>query len=414
MGLRTDVPKHSIVLSCIVVAATAIAVRAADLAYSKVHALAIVNIEHARGAVCIQTVERTRYDKKRKNATCAELTAAGLEASRGAITWHDRFRVEIGSGVAGETFGLSSAMPFETSDPSSLLSPGATGSGEFVSFLSHIISGDAESFQPLAPQQGLAAFGFTIAGAKSHWVYGNATVGYHGSLLTTPDSGELRRLTMAAENAGDACSVAVNIDYADTKIGDRDVDLPKTSVIDELYKDGTELHQETQYSSCQAPPAQTKAAAGEAPKPLPAGLDLHVRIQAPIDGATSAAGDPIVGVVKSNVKEGGQIVVHQGDLLHGRITLLEQYLLPYEQVGAVSSAIDPTWHLGIVFETIERNGVQQPISLTPNDDGDRTPHDAPTTPGRLQQLRPTGGGYYIFYKKTLNLDTKFEMEWTTK
>jgi hypothetical protein len=412
--ILSGISRRSIALCCIVIGATAIALRAADLAYSQVHNLAIVNIEHARDAVCVQTVEHTRYEKKRKNSTCAELTAAGFEASRGAITWHDRFRVEVGSGVAGEILHLTAATPFEPADPGRLLGPDATRIGEFVSFLTNIVSGDAESFQPLPPRQGLAAFGFAVPGAKSHWVYGNSTIGYHGSLLAAADSGELRGLTMAAENVADACSVAVNVDYADTKIGDRDIDFPKTSVIDELLKDGTELHKETQYSSCQAPATQTKASSNEAPKPLPAGLDLHVRIQAPIDGATSAAGDPIVGVVKSNVKEGGQIVVHQGDLLHGRIALLEQYLLPYEQVGAVSAAIDPTWHLGIVFETIERNGVQQPVSLTPNDDGDRTPHDAPTTPSRLQQLRPPGGGYYIFYKKALNLDTKFEMEWTTK
>lgn len=406
----TGMPKRNVVFTCVVITATTIAVRAADIAWSKVHDAIVTNIEAQRGIACVQTVEHTRYDKKRKNSTCAELTAAGLEASRGPLMWHDRSRVEVGAGIGGENFRLTSATPFEPADATRLLSPVSIRRSDFVSFLSNVVSGEGEQFQPAAAGQ----FNFIVPAAKSHWAYGNGSIGYHGSLFTASDSRDLRRMTLAAENVADACSVQLSIDYADTQVGTGSVILPQTSVMDELLSDGTEYHSEAKYSSCQAAPKSVAAPAGNAPASIPAGLDLHVRLQAPIDGATSAAGDAVTAIVKSNVKDGGQVVIHQGDLLHGRIVTLEEYLVSYEQVGAVSAAIDPRWVFAVVFETIERNGVQQPISLTPNDDGDRSPHDAPTTPSRLQQLRPPGGGYYIFYKKTLNLDTKFEMEWTTK
>lgn len=87
-------------------------------------------------------------------------------------------------------------------------------------------------------------------------------------------------------------------------------------------------------------------------------------------------------------------------------------------MGGVEDEPEPRWNVAIAFESIERGiagqAVEQPISLSPVDDGDRTPHDGPLTPTDLQKLRPAGAGYFRFFKKTLVLDQKFESEWETR
>ncbi len=387
------------------------------------------DVAASRGIAASEVVERTNFDKKKKNQTCAALLSAGIEASKGLVTWHDRLRLNVASDLNGQTFSLISPGRFEPADPSGLLRPGATSSGEYSVFLQNLMSGDANDFQPVAMQQTslgqLAAVGFSVPASKSHWMYaaegkGAAPIAYKGSFLASPDSGELKRLIMVAENTGDACLLQYTLDYAPVKVGDRNLILPQSSVMEGIYTDGTESRSETHYSGWNLPEAKKPAPPAPKTTPPPAGLRINAKLQTVIDGNTSAIGDAVTAVVKSDVKDktSSTVLVHAGDRLHGRIARFEEYTLPYEKVGAVREGIDPKWQVGIVFETLESGtgtqAMEQAISLTPIDDGDQTAHDNPTTPGELAKLRPAGGAFYIVYKKTLTLDQKFETDWETR
>src|ERR1035437_4313266 len=108
--------------------------------------------------------------------------------------------------------------------------------------------------------------------------------------------------------------------------------LPKMSAMDVICRNSTESLNETWFAGCREYVGEStirfdvdengntpeSAKRGEL-KPLPAKTHLHVRINPPIDSDKAAAGDPIVGVVDAPVKEKGEIVVHAGDKLHGRI-----------------------------------------------------------------------------------------------
>ena len=393
----------------------------ASLTADKVRSGIAANILAAHGIAAVETLEHTRYEKKKKNATCAELIAAGFEGSRGTFVWHDRLRLEVTSGPAAEVFALTNPGQLEKSDVGGLVSGG--GSGEFSTFLRNIVTNDADQFSAHGVQQtsggSLAEFAFEVSLFRSHFEYAAGPASYHGSLFVAPETGELKRLTMVMDNKSDACRLQYSIDYGRVKVGNQEIVLPQISTSDLLYTDGTELHTETRYSAYNWPQLDlSPPAKSTPPTPLPAGLHLKVRLQNPIDGTTTAAGDPVIGIVRSEVKDRGAVLIHAGDRLHGRIALLEQYMLKYWQVGGVEGAPDPRWNVGIVFETIERGtgsqAVEQPISLDPVDDGDRSPHDAPLTPTQLQQLRPAGGGYFRVYRKTLLLDQKFESEWATR
>lgn len=407
--------------SVVVAAATAISLAAAtapDL--NKVLEGVAANIVMAQGIAAVETVEHARYEKRKNNATCAEMAAAGFEASRGPLTWHDRLRRDVLTTGGFQTYALTKSGSLEKGNVGGLLT--TEGSGEFGTFLRNIIASDGGQYQSRGVHEtpaGLQAeFAFTVLSAKSHYEYAAATVPYSGSLFVDPDFGGLKRLTLLTENQGDACRLEYNIDYTSTKAGGRQIVVPQTSVMDLLYTDGREFHSETHYSDYYWPQMSLDRNDNSGPNPLPPGLHLKVRLEGAIDDATAAAGDPVVAVVRADVKDknSGAILIHAGDRLHGRLTTFEEYILNYWKVGAVEDAPEPQWNVAMVFETIESGTGSQtlePISLTPLDDGDRSPHDAPLTPSSLQQLRPAGGGYFRFFKKTLMLDQKFESEWET-
>lgn len=416
----------AIALSAGILAAIALAADPApDAALVKLRATLLADAADARGAACMETVERTRYAPRKSGpgTTCAERIQAAAGSPRGEIEWHNRLRLDVTSGPESEEFAFTNATAFENKDIANILRIASVGRGEFATFLRNVISADAEAFQPRGLEQtplgAWSAFAFSVPAARSHFLYGGwegqidgTATAYRGLLYTSPDASALRRLSLEAEESGDACRVQYAIDYRETRIGQTDIVLPQSSVMDVIYRDGKELHSEAYYSSCRKAKPQTAPAPAASPKPLPPHTRLSVRLQDPIDGETAAAGDPVVGVIRATVKDKQNgVIARAGDRLHGRIAVLEQTLLPRKR-----------WNMAIVFETIERGvgehgidqGIEQPATFAPLDDGERGPHDELLPPAELERLRPPGGGYFIFSEGTLQLDKTWETTWETR
>jgi hypothetical protein len=255
---------------------------------------------------------------------------------------------------------------------------------------------------------------------------GYATIGYHGSFFVDPATADLRELDVDVHEfpqSTGVCRAQDRIEYAQTKIGDDTFRLPTHSTMDVLYVNRTESLNETTFSGCREyvgdstirfdvdengnTPEQVKQR--ELP-PVPSKTHIRVRIDPPVDSSTAAAGDPITGVVISPVKEKGVVLVNAGDKLKGRIVRLDQTL---------GSA--PRWTVAIVFGTLERNGVEEKISLKPDDDGDRSPmvrtfgRIRPQPTSFITDQRPAGGGIFSFQEDgDLVLGPKFVSEWETR
>ena len=155
------------------------------------------------------------------------------------------------------------------------------------------------------------------------------------------------------------------MDYTRVKIGSGDFLLPDASRMTVLYRNGEESQNETPYSSCHQftgestirfddadEPSSPSAVAKAALRAVPPRTQIRVKIDPPINSETAAAGDPITGVVEREVKEEGQVVVRTTDRLHGRVLRLEQFLVPV-----------PHWIVAIRFDSIERDGVEQPVLI---------------------------------------------------
>lgn len=410
-GLRYLCTRRNLLTLCIGVGSAALAV-GADVTFSKVRANIATEVADFRGVACMESVERIRYAPRKPiaNATCAQWIAATADTPRGTLEWRSRLRLDVTAGADGEEFALTEASAFEKTDIGGILSTAVAGNGEFGTFLRRLVADNPDQFEARGLEQTpigkLLAFGFTEP--VSH----PGPVSYHGSLWAIPDSGDLKRLTVQTENAGDACRVQYTTDYASTRVGDREIILPQSSTMEAISANGVELRSQTYYSGCRRPVAPVIAAATGSAKPIPPNIRLHVRFEPPIDSGTAASGDPVVGVIRTTVKDKQNgIIVHAGDRLHGRIASIEEYLSPQRR-----------WDVAIAFETIERGvgehgidrGVEQLVSLASIDDGDRSAHGGSSGGAAPQTQRQPNVGHFIFEDAGILLDQKFETIWETR
>lgn len=434
-------------LCCLIVLAGATAVWGFQLAeevlFTRARTQVIDNLRRFPRYVCVRTIVRSQYELPRSGSSCAAaISNTGRYSAERVLRWRDRLRLDVAVGEKGEMYSWAGASKFESGDITDVVSRGATGDGEFGSFLTGVFGGDAEHFvyrgEKDSPTGRLALFEFTVPVSKSHYEYsseskgGYKVMGYQGSFLVDPVTADLRQMDIAANTfpQSDAiCSVQNKIEYERTKIGEETFMLPKSGVMDVIYRNSSQTVNETSFSGCREYTGDSTirfdvdesgnvADAAKRPelKPLPPKTHLRVRIDPPIDSDVAATGDPIIGVVTAAVKEKGVVLVNAGDKLRGRIVRMEQTL------GA-----RPQWTVAMVFETIERGGIEQKVSLKANDDGDRggpaLSRDlalgrrglAPIGVNTIISERPAGGGIFSFQEAGhLVLDRKFESEWETR
>jgi hypothetical protein len=370
--------------SCVMLLAAATAARTADPdpqeLFRKVRARVLDDISHVPRYTCVQTVNRAQYRPQYgiKPAGCRALIAARKQlTSPGYLIVRDRLRLDVAVVDGAETFSWAGARQFETNRVDELVKSGATGSGEFVSYLISVFGKDTDSISWL----GQSLFAFNVPLEKSHYTYStngpDRTTGYHGSFLVDPATAELKRLTVVADDfpANEtACRVIDTMDYHRVKIGSGDFLLPEAATMNVLFSEGIESLNEIGYSDCReyagestirfddgaAEPGAPKNDAAQPAAParmLPAGLRFRIGLTSPITSETAAAGDAVTGVILHEVKDRKQgIVARENDVVHGRILQMEQHMYPF-----------PRWVLGIRFDTLEHDGVEQPLALKSKD-----------------------------------------------
>jgi hypothetical protein len=348
--------------------------------FRKVRSKVLDDVSHVPRYTCVQTVNRAQYRPQYgiKPGSCRELIAARKQlTSYGYLIARDRLRLDVAVVDGAETFSWAGARRFETRHVDELVKSGATGSGEFVSYLTSVFGSDTDSISYL----GQSVFAFNVPLKNSHYRYHTSgpdrTVGYHGSFLVDPAATELKRLTIVADEfpAGEAaCMVEDTMDYHRVKIGNGDFLLPETATMDVLFNEGIESVNETSYSSCHEYTGESTIRFDEdatapvtpktdAPQPtaparrLPPGVRFRIGLTSPVHSETAAAGDAVTGTILHEVKDRRLgIVARENDVVHGRILRLEQHMYPF-----------PRWLLEIRFDTLEHDGAEQPLELKSRD-----------------------------------------------
>src|ERR1022692_2995598 len=313
--------------SCVVMLAAATAARTADPdpqeLFRKVRAKVLDDISHVPRYTCVQTVNRAQYRPQYgvKPASCRAMVAARRQlTSPGYLMVRDRLRLDVAVVDGAETFAWAGARRFETSHVDELVQSGATGSGEFVSYLTSVFGPDTDSISWL----GRSMFAFNVPLEKSHYRHHTTgpdrTAPYHGSFLVDAPTADLKQLTVIADEfpaGGEICRVDDTLNYHRVKIGSGDFLLPEGATMDVLFSEGIESINEIGYSNCReytgestirfdddaaAPKTVTTAPTAPA-RQLPPGLRFRIGLTSPIHTETAAAGDAVTGVVLHEVKD---------------------------------------------------------------------------------------------------------------
>jgi hypothetical protein len=287
------------------------------------------------------------------NYTCLETiqrSARGAHAS--AFTSLDTVLLEISNLENKELLAWPGAHRFEDGDLTSFASGGLMGSGVFASFAQDVFLGATTTIRYYGGEEiagrALTRFDFRIpevwSGFRLKANGASAKVGTMGSFWMDPDSMELVRLSIRADDIPPAVGIertATVIDYARMRIGETDVLLPQDAKMLLMLISGEIRQNDIAFSHCHeyrtessirfdmpdtsepvsAPPVRLVD--------LPAGLLVSVELETAIDSGTAHVGDLLRGHVINDVGlKGKAIIVPKGALVTGRIRGLERLRSP--------------------------------------------------------------------------------------
>jgi len=196
---------------------------------------------------------------------------------------------------------------------------------------------------------------------------GSGKVGLHGSYWADPQTLDVARLELNADDVPPALPVAemvTTIDYARTRLSDSlEVLLPETADFLLVKDSGETSYNRIEFTHCRvfgadssvdfaAPGAAERAlrfglaSVDDTLRPLPAGLEIAVKLRSRVT-ADMAVGELIDGVVASNVPAKGAVTIAAGSPVRGRIRRLEHYTDPF-----------PHMIVGLEFTEVALEGIR--------------------------------------------------------
>jgi hypothetical protein len=195
------------------------------------------------------------------------------------------------------------------------------------------------------------------------------TAAYEGEFGIDPQSLDLERLAIRANQLPpDAAfyEAGATLDYQRVRIGDSDVLLPRQSRLEIELKGGRETRNEIAFSNCREYQAESEIVYDEPPEiesavapragrgrvALPIGLPVTLALDAPIDTAGAAAGDPVAAKVLKPVRRAGsnEELIPAGATVRGRIRRVEHHLSP-----------SPYFLVALSFNRVEARGAVSPF-----------------------------------------------------
>jgi hypothetical protein len=167
----------------------------------------------------------------------------------------------------------------------------------------------------------------------------SAIVGYHGSFYANPETFDMERIQVLADDLPPDLRLASTedkIDYAVARIGDGDFLLPAQSELTMIGLQGGEEHNHVRFTSCRqfsgesvvtfedAPASKEAAPVPTREFDLPEGLEVELVTTKDVDLRTAAIGDPVYARVNRDIKQKGETIVPKGATATGRIVRLER------------------------------------------------------------------------------------------
>jgi hypothetical protein len=291
----------------------------------------------------------------------------------------DRIRLEVAVTEGREIDAWPGASRFDAQDVDELVTSGPISTGSFGTILTGIFDnpGTDIEFAGEKTVEGRRVFSYryNVPFKASHYqvklsggMWWNTP--YSGEFEIGADAAELARLT---QNTGTLpvdsrmCRAETGIDYHYEKVGEGGFLIPQQARLRTTRPDGTATMSVTTFSACHEYMAEStirfddddvpsRAGVREAAKAGAAftgGLELILKLAAPIDTDTAAAGDAVVATVAKAVvnPKSNQVMAPAGIRVRGRIVTARHYL-----------SADRGFDIGLEFDRYELNGVTAPFA----------------------------------------------------
>jgi hypothetical protein len=309
------------------------------------------------------------------NVSCLETVHRQYQPAKGKMAPLDTVRLEVLINGGKELYASPGDRRFSENHPGSFVGSGAIGDGLFGLYLRTVLVTGSVSNQYMGEEQiggrRLARWDYRLpvmwSGQTIHLPEGSGTVGLHGSYWADPQTLDVVRLELDAEDIPSTLPVAemvTIIDYARTRLSDSlEVLLPQTADFRLVKDSGETSYNRIEFTHCRVFGADTSidfgapgapeptprfgvASVDDTLRPLPAGLEIAVKLRSRVT-ADMAVGALIDGIVASSVPAKDTVAIAAGSPVRGRIRRLEHYN-------------DPVPHMvvGLAFTEVEMEGIR--------------------------------------------------------
>ena len=275
------------------------------------------------------------------NYTCLETIE---RIQQGAML--DRMRLEVGLVGGQELFSWPGEERFDDRRIEQIVPGGTIATGSFGLHAKIVFQSDRPTFRYAGEQKidehrtlrwdfvvGRQAGGMRI-GRRDR----SAMVGTHGSFWVDPETLNVTRLNVEADNIPrdlELLSVSDTVLYTPVKIGQGMFVLPQEA---ELHmRDQFDSINRVRFSSCREYLGESRVLDTDRPQmnfataappklvELPPGATLDLVLDTPVRFDTSAVGDPLTFRLRRPLKHRGEILFDKNAVVHGRLTYLERH-----------------------------------------------------------------------------------------
>jgi hypothetical protein len=319
--------------------------------------------------------------------SCLEAIHRELQLPKGKMRPLDTIRLEVLTNGHKELYASPGDRRFSAKHPLSYAGGGTLGDGLFGLYLENIVTGAYVSDQYKGEEdlggRRVARFGYSLpamfAGQTITTPEGSGKVGLRGSFWVDPQTFDVVRLDLSADDFPPTLPVTemtTRIDYAQTRLGnDLTVLLPQAADARLVKESGEISHNEVEFTHCrvfqaestisfdapdsaEAEPRFAASSVDDTLRPLPAGLEVTVKLRSRISGDLPV-GTLIDGAVAEDVKAKDAVGIPAGSPVRGRLRRLERYPDPFSY-----------FVVGLEFDEVRVQGIRylfyaDPVEIGP-------------------------------------------------
>ena len=331
---------------------------------------------------CVETVERSRFTATAQTPRTCDALLAGRRAggSHLRLDTSDRLRLDVALTTEREIYSWAGANKFEEGEIDELVTQGAMGTGPFAVYLLSVFIGRPPRFvfEGEASFEGrtLYEYSFDVVKEESHFRFRAhhrdwMITGYSGRLFVDPRTSDLVRLMVRTEELPpetETCELDTTLDYGKVQLSSGVFLLPSSTKQRFIGRRGDEAENVYTFSACRDFKAESRIAFGDHTRDgsselsrsavssdWTTGLPVAIEVTDTIDSATAAAGDVIEGRLAGPIRDrNGVTLAPSGAAVTGRLMRVE-VRHPSPQVS-----------IALRWETVELNGHDVPLALSPN------------------------------------------------